>query len=95
MGYVNGHSGRLDMNYAYQDSFVLKPKPVLKDAETVAREVLAGLWGNGDERKKRLTEAGYNYAEIQAIVNKLASKDPEPVPAKTNEQIAQEVIDGL
>ena len=98
LGTVKGYNGRLDMNYAYQDSFTLNDsiqKPNLKDAEVVAKEVLAGLWGNGDERKRRLTEAGYNYAEIQAIVNKLASKDPEPVPAKTNEQIAQEVIDGL
>jgi len=97
MGKVNGYSGRLDMNYAYLDSYTLnKPaqKPELKDAEVVAQEVLAGLWGNGDERKKRLIEAGYNYAEIQAIVNKLASQDSEPVPAKTNLEIAQEVIEG-
>ena len=96
-GQVGGYSGRLDMDYAYEDSYTLnKPtqKPELKDAEVIAQEVLAGLCGNGDERKRKLTEAGYNYAEIQAIVNKLAAKNPEPVPAKTNEQIAQEVIDG-
>lgn len=99
MGRVNGYNGRLDMDYAYVDSFTMRKdeniqKPDLKDAEVIAQEVLNGLWGNGDERKQRLTEAGYNYDEIQSIVNKILAKDPEPIPAKTNEQIAQEVIDG-
>ncbi len=26
------------------------------------KEVIQGLWGNGEERKKRLTDAGYDYA---------------------------------
>lgn len=39
--------------------------------ETVAREVIIGKWGDGDVRRKRLTEAGYNYAEVQAVVNSL------------------------
>lgn len=39
--------------------------------ETVAREVIIGKWGDGDARRKRLTEAGYNYAEVQTIVNRL------------------------
>ena len=37
----------------------------------MAREVKAGKWGNNPERKKRLEEAGYNYAEVQAAVNAL------------------------
>ena len=39
--------------------------------EAIAREVIAGKWGNGADRKKRLEEAGYNYSEVQALVNKL------------------------
>lgn len=35
----------------------------------LANEVIRGNWGNGAERKKRLTKAGYNYNEIQAKVN--------------------------
>lgn len=38
---------------------------------TVAREVIAGKWGNGDVRKRRLEKAGYNYLEVQKCVNKL------------------------
>ena len=35
----------------------------------IADEVIAGKWGNGAERKDRLTAAGYDYATIQKIVN--------------------------
>lgn len=42
-----------------------------KSVEEIAREVIQGKWGNGAERKKRLEAAGYNYAEVQAKVNKL------------------------
>ena len=42
-----------------------------KTNEQIAREVISGKWGNGEERRNRLSAAGYNYADIQAIVNKL------------------------
>lgn len=45
--------------------------PEKKSVAEVAREVKAGKWGNNPERKKRLEEAGYNYAEVQAAVNAL------------------------
>lgn len=47
---------------------------VTKTNEEIAKEVLAGKWGNGAERKNKLTKAGYNYATIQAIVNELVRK---------------------
>lgn len=52
----------------------LAPKPVAptkKSVQQIAREVIAGKWGNGAERKARLLKAGYNYAEVQKWVNKL------------------------
>jgi GH24 family phage-related lysozyme (muramidase) len=42
-----------------------------KTNEEIAKEVLAGKWGNGTERKTALEKAGYNYTEIQKLVNKL------------------------
>lgn len=45
-----------------------------KSNETIAKEVLAGKWGSGKERKKKLKAAGYNYAAVQKIVNKLCKK---------------------
>ena len=73
------------------------PKPVLKSVDTIAAEVMAGKWGNGDARKKALTEAGYDYASIQAAVNKLAKGESKPAPKpvlKTNAEIAKEVMAG-
>ena len=44
-----------------------------KSVDEVAREVIKGKWGNGAERKEKLTAAGYNYAAVQARVNELMS----------------------
>lgn len=61
-----------------------------KSTEELAKEVIAGRWGNGDERKKRLREAGYDYSAIQKMVNEKAA------PAKKSiDEIAREVIKGL
>ncbi len=40
-----------------------------KSVDEIALEVIRGDWGNGDLRKKRLTEAGYDYNAVQAKVN--------------------------
>lgn len=42
---------------------------IKKSNEEIADEVILGLWGNGDERIKALTKAGYDYKAIQKIVN--------------------------
>lgn len=42
-----------------------------KSVETIAKEVLAGKWGNGSERKKKLEAAGYDYDAVQKKVNSL------------------------
>lgn len=39
--------------------------------ETVAKEVIAGKCGNGEDRKKRLQAAGYDYGAVQRKVNEL------------------------
>lgn len=45
-----------------------------KSVEEVAKEVMSGKWGVNPERKARLIKAGYNYMEVQAVVNKLLGK---------------------
>lgn len=42
-----------------------------KSIDTLAKEVIRGDWGNGTERKQRLTAAGYDYAAVQKRVNEL------------------------
>lgn len=42
-----------------------------EELQDIALQVIRGNWGNGAERKKRLTEAGYDYAAVQAQVNKI------------------------
>lgn len=42
-----------------------------KSLDEIAKEVIKGKWGNGETRKKKLTEAGYNYDKVQKRVNQL------------------------
>lgn len=72
----------------YSDTDSVKPNK--KSNEEIADEVINGDWGNGQERKDKLTSSGYDASAIQEIVNsKLLPKK------KTNTQIADEVIKGL
>ena len=61
----------------------------LKSALDVAREVLDGKWGNGAERKKKLTQSGYDYNAVQSKVNELLTNNKRSV-----DEIAREVIAG-
>ena len=66
-----------------------------KSIDTVAHEVINGAWGNGADRRNRVTAAGYNYDEVQKRVNEILLGTSTPVNnRKSNEQIAQEVING-
>lgn len=72
-GTVDGITGAVDLDIAYEDYPAIiggtAPKPE-KSVADLAAEVLAGMWGNGDERRERLTAAGYDYAAVQAEVNR-------------------------
>lgn len=55
-------------------SCVYTPKTgAKKNVTEIAKEVIQGKWGNGEERKRRLTAAGYDYQTVQAEVNRLMS----------------------
>ena len=58
--------------------------------DTIAREVIAGKWGNGDTRIKLLTDAGYDYNTVQAKVNALLTGKE----LKSDGEIVREVIAG-
>lgn len=62
------------------------------DNYTIAKEIIAGKWGNGDERKQRIIAAGYNYDIVQGLVNILVDdmKAP-PLPEVTEKKPPLEV----
>ena len=52
----------------------VKDEPVAtKSVDELAKEVIAGKWGNGQDRKNRLTAAGYSYSAVQSRVNEMLS----------------------
>lgn len=48
-------------------------KPSKRTVDEIAKEVILGKWGNGEDRKKALTEAGYDYNAVQKRVNEILS----------------------
>lgn len=81
-GKVDGISGDVDMNILNGETIspsVPVPTPTeRKSNEQIADEVIAGAWGNGADRKKRLEAAGYDYSAIQAIVNNKVMASVKP-----------------
>ena len=79
-GRLNGYNGNLDLNYfsgnkeAWDKYAGGKPststpsKPAKKSVDELAKEVIQGKYGNGDDRKKAL---GDRYDEVQARVNEI------------------------
>ncbi len=64
-----------------------------KSIDTLAREVINGSWGNGNDRYQRLTAAGFDYDAVQARVNEILGFKAEPA-GKSIETLAREVIRG-
>ena len=92
-GKINGISGNVDTNYMYRDlmSEIGNTKQTeTKSIDQLAQEVIDNQWGVGEDRKNRLTQAGYDYNAVQAKVNELLGVTSK----KSNEEIAQEVING-
>lgn len=81
------HRGLNGFSAAAENTEVEINKKVCKPINEVAQEVIDGKWGNGKERKEKLTQAGYDYNIVQKTVNELMTK-------KSNMEIAKEVIAG-
>lgn len=106
VGRLLGYAGDLDLNKAYISAaswnklagrkaiaMLAKPTAAKKGINTIAKEVLAGKWGNGEDRKTRLTKAGYDYTKVQAAVNKLVQVS-QMSEDKIINAVAHEVIAG-
>ena len=66
--YINGVYGWVDLS-----SITVAGGAAKKSIDEIAREVIAGKWGNGAERRCKLESAGYDYAAVQKRVNELLS----------------------
>lgn len=64
-GYIRGYARP---KYNKSSGSSTSPK---KSINEIAKEVIAGKWGSGIDRKNKLTKAGYDYDKVQAKVNKL------------------------
>lgn len=77
-GRVDGISTAVDLDVDY-DGIVnlLAQSPYRRSNEEIAREVIAGVWGTKNTnptRKQLLTRAGYDYDQIQKLVNQYIKK---------------------
>lgn len=79
-GKVSGINGNVDMNTLYKESMLSNdedksdddaPVTGTKTVDEIAQEVINGLWGNGHDRKQKLTAAGYDYSVVQNRVNEI------------------------
>lgn len=70
-GNMNGSVGRrtIVVNSKYIRGYGVPKYDVEQDISRVAEAVLAGKYGNGSDRKRRLEAEGYNYQEVQKEVN--------------------------
>lgn len=57
-----------------------------------ALDVIAGKYGNGQERVRRLWDAGYNPDTVQSIVNSLLSDNP-PAPPEDSDRVLDIEVD--
>lgn len=60
----------------------------LEEYGKIADKVIRGDFGNGAERIKKLTDAGYEYAAVQNIVNERLGSSVRHMSSLTNEQLA-------
>ena len=80
----------LDKNIMYVDISTYTKgaeKPAKKTIDQVAEDVLAGVYGNGADRKNRLQAAGHDYEAVQKKVNEI-------VHNREIDQAARDVIAG-
>lgn len=119
-GRLTGYSGNLDLNKFYGDKAAFakymgstsgsSPSSAKKSVAEIASEVIAGQWGNGDDRKKKIESAGYDYSAVQAEVNKRlknttkkTAKKPKlavdgsvgPATTKLWQQVMGTTVDGV
>lgn len=67
----SGYTTEITLRRVLKFDSVDAAEAALNSIDEIAREVINGKWGNGAERKRRLTEAGYDYEAVQKRVNEM------------------------
>ncbi len=89
---INGKYIRGFITPKYTDDTVAAPEQTAgKSVETVAREVIAGVWGNDETRKKNLKAAGYDPETVQKKVNEILNGSAAK-PTKTEQDQQQPTV---
>lgn len=70
---INGKfiRGFITPKYDEESEFTVPTETEKKDYKTLAREIIAGMWGNGEDRRKAVEAAGYQYQIAQNWVNEI------------------------
>ena len=74
-------SKRAALGQKYYSMFTGRNAPD-KSIIEIAQEVLAGLWGDGSERREKLIRAGYDYNAVQAEINQLLYQEAKQIQIK-------------
>lgn len=69
--------GDILVSISHHTVIVLDNGSGVKSIDEIVQEVLDNKWGVGEERKRRLTEAGYPYETIRAEINKRLKAKPK------------------
>lgn len=91
---------KIDADHIIEVTCATAPVVEKKTIDELAQEVLANKWGTKDERKEKLTAAGYDYDAVQARVNEILSAEkqvysgvlPTTKLVKTNAEVIADTI---
>ena len=70
-------------------------QPSTEIDENVVDAIYRGEYGNGDERKQKLTDAGYNYADYQARVEEKYYSDSDDTDSTPTESEPVTLTEGM
>ena len=69
-------------------------KPAKKPMDEIVKEVIAGAWGAGADRKAKLEAAGYDYDMVQRAVNRIEGASVAELSAVVDQVIRGEYGNG-
>lgn len=78
IGKKNGYNTRYWEKHGMLNFIDYNVQTSLKPIEEIAKEVIKGIWGNGNIRREKLISAGYDYQTVQDKVNEILNNKSLP-----------------